>query len=645
MNRFKITFLFAGLLFFNLLAYNSMAGDTIRVFTHNNELVVTDPSTGAKSHERWGLFPGKEVPIRQITMYVRFACPDTMRCADWDYSDRIIMQRTGGVRGENKNWEIGRIITPYGGAFASDWNFTWQADVTDFSLALRDSVEVNFIHTGYEPNNDRGWLVTVEFEIVTGTPVAVPISVTEIYNSHFPYGNPERPTEEHLLPVEFHGAQGAAFARLRVIQTGHGMDKPDNCAEFCNKYREFWYDGSLVQKRQMWMECGDNPVFPQAGTWIFDRGNWCPGHLMLPEIFVLPVKPNQKHTIHFIMEPYTATVQNNGTQVIAAYLVQYRKPSAKHDAAVVDVITPTDKQLHSRKNPAGANPQVIIKNNGSENLRSLTIEYGTRGFGQQTWLWKGNLEFNQTDTVTLPGVISSRAGENKFTVSLVRPNGNRDQFSADNIMTTTFVSAPIHGNDVVVYLQSNRQPWQNSWYIMNQNGEIAGYRILDSLDVETVFRDTLRLDPGAYSLTINDTGGDGLEFWYNVRGGRGEIRLMDANNNIIKAFDPDFGSGLTYNFVVGPNPDTVDPEKRAISLYPTRTRDNTKLSWFSNTPEDVLVRLVTDPGGEIAEEHRYFNLKEGSFTYDLSHYPPGRFYLKIIVDNSEVFNKRIRYGE
>ena len=115
--------------------------------------------------------------------------------------------------------------------------------------------------------------------------------------------------------------------------------------------------------------------------------------------------------------------------------------------------------------------------------------------------------------------------------------------------------------------------------------------------------------------------------------------------NIIKAFDPDFGSGLIYNFVVGPNPDTLDAEKRAISVYPTRTRDNTLLRYFANAASDVTVRLVTDPGGEIAEEHRYFNLKEGSFTYDLSHYPTGRFYLKVFVGNTEVFNKRIRYGE
>lgn len=645
MIRQRTIFLLAGLVFLNLMVINSYASDTIRVFTHQQELIVTDPSKGSKSHERWGLFPGKDVPVRQINMYVHFSCPDTMRCADWDYSDRIILQRTGGVHGENKNWEIGRIITPYGGAFGDDWNFTWQADLTDFSLMLRDSVEVNFIHSGYEPNHDRGWLLTVEFEIITGTPVAEPISIAEIYNDNFPYGDPDRPTEDHLLPVEFQAAPDADFATFRVIQTGHGMDRPDNCAEFCNKYREFWYDGNLIHKRQMWMECGNNPIYPQAGTWIFDRGNWCPGHLMQPELFVLPVQAGTTHTVHFIMEPYTATVQNNGTQVISAYLVQYKEPSARHDAAVADVIVPTDKQIQSRKNPSAANPQIIIKNNGREDLRTLTIQYGTYGFEKNSLEWEGNLGFNQTDTVNLTGIIDSNPGVNRFTVTLVGPNGRRDEYPSDNTITTTFTPAPRHGGELVIYMLTNREPWENAWYLTNSSGEVIQYRVLDSLEVETVFADTLMLSPGAYSLSLIDTGGDGLEFWYNVRAGHGEARLMDVNNNMLKAFESDFGSGITYNFLVDENPDPIDPDIKAMNVYPTRTNEYTKLIYSANKSADVTVRLVADPGGHTVEEHIYYNLKEGDFTYDLTHYPAGRFYLKVFVEDQEVYNKRVRYSE
>lgn len=618
--------------------------DTVLVTTHNRVMVVTDPSQGVNSYPGWGVFPDKSAEIRKITMFVTFACPDTMRCADWDYSDRIILTRAGGANGKLLNWEIGRIITPYGGFFKSDWQFRWQADVTDFSLMLRDSVEINFIHSGYEPNNDRGWLVTVDFEIITGKPVAKPISITEIYNDNFPYGDPNQPIDEVLRPVNFIADKNAAFSRLRVIQTGHGMDSPGNCAEFCSKYREIIFDNQLIEKRQMWMKCGDNPVYPQAGTWIFDRGNWCPGYLVQPETFVLPVKPGNSHSINFRMEPYRCTSKDCGVQVISAYIVQYEAP-LKIDVSVTDVMVPSDKGIYSRLNPSGANPQIIVRNNGIDTLRSMIIEYGTVGFLQNSYRWDGALAFDQTETISMPGEIHSNQGINRFRVSLSSPNRKEDEYPDDNSTTVTFHSAPVHDSVLVFYLLTNNEPQHNSWQLMASDGKIIAERKPGSLTAQTAYRDTFQLAAGAYSLVLTDTAGDGLEFWYNSKGGRGEARLLDGSNNLIKAFESDCGSGWVYNFVVGKNPDKIDPENKAISLYPARTSDLVKLNYFANKAEDVLVRLVTDPGGEIVEERKYPQLKEGIFTFDLRRFPYGRFYMNIIVDDEIIFKKRIRFVE
>ena len=58
-----------------------------------------------------------------------------------------------------------------------------------------------------------------------------------------------------------------------------------------------------------------------------------------------------------------------------------------------------------------------------------------------------------------------------------------------------------------------------------------------------------------------------------------------------------------------------------------------------------MVQLVTDPGDTVVEEHKYFQLKEGSFTYDLSRFPKGRFYLRVLINGQEQFKKRIRLKE
>ncbi|MNU03430.1 hypothetical protein D3C86_2125620 [compost metagenome] len=57
------------------------------------------------------------------------------------------------------------------------------------------------------------------------------------------------------------------------------------------------------------------------------------------------------------------------------------------------------------------------------------------------------------------------------------------------------------------------------------------------------------------------------------------------------------------------------------------------------------MQLVTDPGSVIVEEHKYNQLKEGIFTYDLSRFPKGRFYLKVFVNGEEKFKKRVRLKE
>jgi hypothetical protein len=194
-------------------------------------------------------------------------------------------------------------------------------------------------------------------------------------------------------------------------------------------------------------------------------------------------------------------------------------------------------------------------------------------------------------------------------------------------------------------LLTNNQPEHNAYVLKNSGGDRINERKLGSLKPATAYRDSMVLKPGDYTLALTDTAGDGLELWFNGRGGRGVARLLNAKGEILKAFESDSGSGWEYNFRVGANPDPVDENQFAIGLFPTRTREKTTMDYMANKPADVLVQLVTDPGGRVVEEHRYNQLSEGIFTYDLTRYPKGRFYLKVIVNGEEKFNKRVRFRE
>jgi hypothetical protein len=635
-------FLFAIVL--TLVATATRAADTLHVVTHRRVTVVTDPSKGTNVYKAWGRFPAAKEGIRSIKLNVRLGCPDGMRCADWDYNDRITIRRTGGVKGASQDYEVGRMLTPYGGAFGKDWHFNWEVDVTDFSLLLRDSVEIEYNHTGYEPNQDRGWSVTLDFELVKGRPAWEPISIQKIYDGSFRYGDPANSIENLLKPVDFTAAKDAAFARLRVVQTGHGMDKPDGCGEFCDKYRELWVDGKLFDKRPIWKQCGDNPLYPQAGTWIYSRANWCPGDLMQPDLYNLPVLGGSRHTLDLTMQPYTAAATPSADEVISAYLVQYRKAAAQHDVALEAIVRPSLQDIYRRDNPASMQPRIIVKNMGATPVRSLTVRYGSAGAAQKQYQWRGSLAPSASTVIDLPGIIAGQAGRHTFVAELLRPNGKADQYASDNRLTSIYEAAPTHGGDLVVHLQTNNQPGQNSYTLTDNAGKVWRQRPAGSLKANTLYRDTLHLPTGQYRFALLDSANNGLEFWANPRGGRGKLRLLNAAGAMLKDFESDFGSSVVYDFAVG-QPVAPITAQTSFGLYPTSTNGPTTFDYYANFPEDLVVQLVTDPGNAVVEEHRYPQLKEGTFTYDLSRFPKGRFYLKVLVNSHEKFKKRIRLKE
>lgn len=621
------------------------ASDTLHVVSHNKTIVVTDPGSGVKAYRSWAVFPSEQTKVRRINLKVTFGCPDSLRCADWDYLDHIYVRRRGGVNSPSLDYPIGRMLTPYGGAFAKDWSFEWNTEITDFSLLLRDSVEIEYQHTGFEPANDRGWKITVDFEIIKGNPVMEPVSIIKLYDGSFKYGDSTLDIEQQLKPVSFTTEKDATQAVLLVYQTGHGMDA-NGCGEFCSRYREIWFDNKMIDKRDIWRKCGDNPLYPQAGTWIIDRAYWCPGYLQHPDVFLLPVTNSKNHTIDINMQPYI-TEKPSANEVITAYLVQYRKTVVKHDAAIEDVIVPTDKQIHLRSNPSSVGAKVILKNLGTAILRQCIIEYGTESFPKRKYNWKGNLAFNQQDTIALPGIIDAKTGSNIFQVVVLAPNGKKDQHAADNQVNVVFTKVPVHGREIIVNLFTNQQADQNSYEVKNSSGKIVYERKPGSLSNETNYRDTLKLIPGSYEFVLKDKGDNGLEFWFNTRGGRGFARLLDSSGHMIRNFDSDFGSGIHYGFEVADDTAmTTSPAlEPAVGVFPTRTKGKTTMDYFGNTPQKVLVKLVTDPGGDTIEEHVYESLKEGIFTYDLSYRPAQRYYLKVYADGKLVYNKRIRVGQ
>jgi len=87
-------------------------------------------------------------------------------------------------------------------------------------------------------------------------------------------------------PVTVSIPSDATKVELATVISGHGMNDPGNCAEFCNITHHFNIDGQGEIERSFpeaggTLDCMDQvdrgTVPNQYGTWWYGRNGWCPG--------------------------------------------------------------------------------------------------------------------------------------------------------------------------------------------------------------------------------------------------------------------------------------------------------------------------------------------------------------------------------
>jgi len=618
-----------------VVAQNS--GSTV-VHTFHKKTIVTDPSKGENSYKTRGVFPKASAAVRRMTLQLTLGSPDEMPTAHWDYCDVISIRRKGGVHGEDKRIEIGRMLTPYGSIFGKGWQWMWEVDVTDFQHLLRDSVEIEYLHTGYEPNT-VGWALTMDVAVQFGPSIAPLLGMQPLWNGKFKYGDSTAPFAAAVMPVRYTAPAQTSFSRVRIQHTGHGADKPRNCSEFCSRWRQILHDGKLADKRDMWKECSDNALYPQGGTWIYDRAYWCPGDLQRPDVIDMPAKAGT-HQVDLQMEPYTATGNVQAYEHIGSYLFYYGEPTHQHDVLLEDIVAPSNKQAFTRYNPAINNASIIVRNVGSQPLKSLTIVYGTVGVAQKTYQWKGLLPFNQTVMIALPGAVDMLAKDNQFTVMLSQPNGKADAWPADNSLTTTYKAPITLPNVFVLKYKTNNRPADNFIALHNAAGEKLFEKLPSTAVANTEYNDTISLKEGFHRLQLTDTSGNGLQFWAQPQQGDGFLRLYDTTGRLLYVFESDCGAGEALSFYASPQykPDTVNIQA-AFSMFPRRTKDNIQLDIELSTAAKVAVKITVD--GILHQLHEYRSIRNGKFTYSLLSLPQGRFVVDVYVNDVRKFTGRV----
>ncbi|MBS1630080.1 MAG: T9SS type A sorting domain-containing protein [Bacteroidetes bacterium] len=526
------------------------------------------------------LFPDSSVSYRKIYMIAtigKYACPGSPQyCGDWDYTVQTFFM---GISHPD-TLELGRLITPYAHTgwyrFAANWTQRYIFDVTDYYPILRDSGTVRIHYSGYS----GGFTANIRFAFIEGTPERNVLRVDRLWHGNFNYGHGSTPINTALVPESEIPPIPAVSAALKMNITGHGGD--DNaCAEFCPNFYRISMNGSQVAQQEFFREdCSQNELYPQSGTWIYARANWCPGALVRTISHELPLSPGAApFNLTMSFPAYTSTTSGGGSPAsytIESTVVYYGTANKNTDASLEDIIAPTKAEYHWRENPISGRPILSIRNSGANAITSMKILYGVDGKLENTYNWNGNIPSFSTQEITLPPLPQLRlaAGDYGFHANIAEVNGAADEDPTNNSLNSTFAAAPQWPSKLQIQLATNDEPLpsnasisQTAWRIEDAAGNIV--QQCNNCAISSVCDTMFTLPDGAYRLVVSDSNYLG---YYDIPTGTavgkftgtglsqfpttsGALRVYDANLGITVPmhgyYSGNFGAGFVEEFTVG----------------------------------------------------------------------------------------------
>lgn len=511
--------------------------------------------------------------------------------------------------------EIMSFVTPYGiNLDLGNDGKAWYFDVTDFLPILNGPRRITLERGGQNQEE-----MDIQFFFIVGTPPrdikqldqiwqVTSTAYSSILNNSF------------FAPKTINLDTSARQFKIRSVITGHGQQ-----GEFIPRNHFININGGPIEfNRSVWSECAENPIFPQGGTWIYDRAGWCPGAPSdLTEYDITGLVGNAD-TVQ--IDYGVSTASGDSRYIVNNQLVSYGAPNFNLDARITEVISPTNHIEFGKSNPVCNGSEIEIQNSGATAITTMHIEYSINNGIKGTYNWTGNLNFLDKATVILPTVAnfwnSLTNGTNTFVAQILTVNGQSDQYVHNDDIIREFSATEVILSNFVLEFTTNAAGFQSSYNVRDENGSILMQR--SSLNNNSTYRDTFNLNAGCYSINVFDSNDDGLSFFANSSG-NGSIRIKNLIGSTLKIFEPNFGDGFKYSFTV---PTTVSLNEvdlsHSISLYPNPathsiTIETTGLKNSNWSVFDGMGRMVTT-GFTI-------NVHHAKTQINIDNYAAGIYYL------------------
>lgn len=454
-------------------------------------------------------------------------------------------------------FEIMSFVTPYGIGldFGLDGH-TWVFDVTDFGPILKGQKRM-YLSRGGQWQEE----MDIRFEFIEGVPDRDVIDINQIWPvQQTAFGSILN--DWRYEPRNFTYDPNISAYVIKSAITGHGQQGefiPRNHILRIGGFNETW---------QVWKECADNPVYPQGGTWVYDRAGWCPG---APTDIKVTDATDYFQFLQDVELDYTIqTATGDSRYIVNHKLIQYGPANKNLDLGMEAIMYPSDRIEFGRFNPNCTNPKIVIKNRGEERITSATIEYGVIGSSVHVFDWEGNLNFLDSEEVELDFInaLSEQGNDRVFFAEIVSVNGRTDDYTSNDMLTSEFTAVPYFGNQLILEFRTNSVPQETSYRVFDSEGNLVHSRFGSGLTANRTYIDTLNNLNGCYQILVEDTDDDGISWWAN-NDGNGFLRIKEPGGSY-RVIATDFGKFVDYQFSAGMITDTDDvfESQQTVNVFP-----------------------------------------------------------------------------
>lgn len=529
-----------------------------------------------------------------------------VRDVNGDIVDSVYFSPEGAINISNLTYydkypakfEILSLVTPYGNGLslgAEGKTFTF--DVTDFWPILQGKKRMS-IEMGGQWQEE----LDIQFHYIKGTPIREVLDIQNVWRfARGNYGAIQADQVFEPRQVQLH--PDADEYKLRSSITGHGQN-----GEFQRRNHYVNVNGGAQDfVFEVWKECSTIPIYPQGGTWPFDRAGWCPGDPTLLFENELTGLGNPGDAIELDYGVNGAHM-DEANYLVSHQLVSYGPKRFNVNATLIDIVRPSTKLEWERENPSCNVPTVIIQNNGIEPVQFVSIEYGVEGGIKEMYQWAGNLAFGEQATIELPVRMQNfwapvvNGLTTTFEAEIVSVNRQNDEDGSDNKMTSEVEDVDVLTGNLQFEFVTNSRGEETSFDIRNNMGEVvysgSGYGANEKVTVD------LDLSPGCYSLDFKDSGDDGLYYWFweqtGQSRGRGSLYFTKdfrGRQIRIKGFESEFGRYVHYDFAIDGLVSSRDQKVlRHLNVFPNPNDGQFTVDFFSEKSEDLKVEVFSATG-------------------------------------------------